>query len=82
MNKENTFKERLNYVVTDNCVVGATVNLPLVCQADNIEDLKRKMKIMGQLYIKHIAENFEMDEPFEIKELSEKEWMSKDRETW
>lgn len=71
---EKIFRERLNYIVTENCIVGTTVNLPLVCQADTIEELQRRMKIMAKSYIKHLSETFELNDPFELKELSEPEW--------
>jgi hypothetical protein len=59
-------KERVNYVITkDGQYCGHTVNMPLVIQAESMEELQRRMKSLGEHYIKHITEQMAQEQPFE-----------------
>lgn len=47
-------KERLNYIITENKFVGTLVNMPIVGQADTLEGLRVKMKIMAKMWIEQM----------------------------
>jgi hypothetical protein len=79
MSEKKIFREWVNYVVTENCIVGAAVNMPLVCQAKNMDDLKRKMKALSMSYLKHMKETIELDDPFDFKEMTQEEWRNQHR---
>ena len=66
------FKERMNVIKTKSGRLSAhLVNLPIVCEADNIEQLKTRMKIMAYSWIKELEKTFLQDEPFDIREFNE-----------
>lgn len=68
------FRERINYIITENCIVGASVNMPLTCQGDTIDEIERKMKIMAQIHIDMLQETLNSEHPFEFKQLTQEEW--------
>lgn len=59
-------KERLSYTIEDGIYVGRLVNLPVVCQAESLEELQAKMKIMGLSYLSFMKGVLESTEPFEL----------------
>ena len=70
---EQIFTERLNYCITkDGKYIGTLVNIPSVTvQADNLEELERKAKIMAKSMLKHLTECLE--HPFNSVNLSKEE---------
>lgn len=68
------YPERVNWIKTENCYVGATVNMPLVAQAKNLPLLKKRLKELSQAYLRHMTETLNHKEPFEFKRLTIEEW--------
>jgi len=66
------FKERMIVIKTKTGRLSASlVNLPIVCEADDMEKLKSRMKTMAQCWIKELEKTFSQEEPFDIKEFNE-----------
>lgn len=64
----SNFKERINYKVDDGYYCGNMVNLPIVIQADNLEDLKKRTRAMVESYINVLQKTLDNDE-FEYVEV-------------
>ena len=72
------FKERMNVIKTKSGRLSAhLVNLPIVCEADSIEELKSRMKEMAFYWIKELEKTFSQDDPFDIKEFNEDDLKTK-----
>lgn len=62
-------KERLNYIKDGKSFVGAPVNISgVVIQAESLDELKRKAKIVCKAALENMAEIINQDEPFELYE--------------
>lgn len=81
--EQKQHKERLNYIIDDSpenpIFVGQTVNCNrIICQGNNLDDLKHKMKAMVNVHCKMYQEIMKQDEPFDCVELSPEQWKTKD----
>lgn len=77
-------KERIEYVISKSSgkdvFVGRSVNYHVVAQASDIDELKRKMKTMVELWLKHGTETMNQEDPIEMKEVTSEEWESEYKE--
>jgi hypothetical protein len=66
-------KERINYVIEGKWYCGSAVNMPLIIQADSLDDLKRKTIVLAKSWLKHMTEIVEQ-EAFEFVEEKEEKF--------
>ncbi len=72
--KNNSWKERVNYVIENGVYVGNFVNLPAVVQGYSLDDLMEKSVSMGRAIAGDLTERFSKDDPIELKEVSKQEF--------
>ncbi len=69
---DKIFKERINYIIEKNGdVVGYSVNTPVLVQGKNMDDMKRKIKILMKSYVKGLQETLDLEEPFEFVNIND-----------
>lgn len=71
---DKIFTERFNIVtdLNDGTIVGKSTNFPMIIiQAKNRKDFTKKAKDVMSTVIKMMEELVQMDEPFELVEVSE-----------
>jgi predicted RNase H-like HicB family nuclease len=61
--------ETIEYVVTENCFVGASVNYPITVQGDTLEEVKEQMKKIFKIMISELQKLVDED-TFEYKQVS------------
>lgn len=71
-------QERLTYTINNGVYVGRLTNIPAVAQADSLEDLKHKLREAAEIYISMFKDILSSDEPFELEELTSKEFLYRD----
>jgi hypothetical protein len=79
--EKHEFKERINYIETagtPKILVGAMVNIPGVFQAKDEEELLKKAKAFGEMWVKFTKEWLDKEEPFELRKMTEKEWEARE----
>ena len=60
-------QERVNFTMSDGKYIGQMVDIPgVIMEATSMEELSRKMKVAGKIFLATIKETLDQDDPFEF----------------